>query len=85
MIVLKCDRSLFGAKPWKPHLLGYFAFDLRAPDSEIRNRKSPQFSVTNIPVASQTAVGMFFFIEKTLKIRRTRSIASIFHRKVNCN
>ena len=31
-----------------------------AESTKTRNRKSPQFSVTNVPVASQTAVGTFF-------------------------
>ena len=31
------------------------------------NRKSPRFSVANVPVASQTAVGTLFFPEKSQK------------------
>ena len=40
-----------------------------------RNRKSPRFSVANVPVARQTTVGTLFYLEKWQKNRNRQRLS----------
>ena len=47
--------------------------DFQSESTKNRNRKSPRFSVANVPVASQTAMGTFF-ARKNRKSLRNRCV-----------